>query len=130
MYDVTKLIPAEFFIEQRTAFCRQSDYSKNNVHRYDSSENSASVAEGIAVVILFVSSLQSQVNLVSVPEQNGNRDENLMVFYSIQSSAACRRAVSLSPRYLRQLAGGQPQSKVCQTKGSAKREGLYSTIVL
>jgi len=89
-----------------------------------------SVAEGIGEGLEFVSSLQSQVNLISAPEQNGNRVENLMVFFSIQPSAACRGAVSLSPRYLRHLAGGQPYSKVCQTKGSANTEGLYSTIVL
>lgn len=80
--------------------------------------------------LVFVSSLQSQFNLVSVPEQNGNRVENLMVFISIQSSVACRGAVSFSPRYLRHLAEGQSYSRVCQTKGSAKTEGLYSTIVL
>jgi len=88
------------------------------------------VAEGIGVELEFLSSLQSQVNLVGVPEQNGNRVENLMVFISVQSSAACRRAVSLWPRYGRHLAGGQSYSKVCQTKGSAKTGGLYNTIVL
>ena len=66
------------------------------------------IAKGIRVDLVFVSSLQFQVNLVSVPEQNGNRVANLMAFISVQSSAAFRGGVSLSPRYLRHLAGGQP----------------------
>ena len=89
-----------------------------------------SVAEGIGVGLVFVGRLQSQDNLVSVPEQNGNRVENLMDFISVQSRAACRGDVSLSLRFVRHLAGGQPYSKVCQTEGSAKTEDLYNTTVL